>query len=59
MERVNQTDRRIRMNTDYKLPEKGTKEYLRRKEKFKKVQERKKKAKKKDDKGGFFFFFWF
>ena len=47
------------MNTDYKLPEKGTKEYLRRKEKFEKVQERKKKAKKKDDKGGFFFFFWF
>lgn len=54
------------MNTDYKLPEKGTKEYLRRKEKFKKVQERKgtrkntqNKAKKKDDKGGFFFFFWF
>lgn len=54
------------MNTDYKLPEKGTKEYLRRKEKFKKVQERKgtrkntqKKAKKKGDKGGFFFFFWF
>ena len=54
------------MNTDYKLPEKGTKEYLRRKEKFKKVQERKgtrkkikEKAKKKDDKGGFLFFFWF
>ena len=38
------------MNTDYKLPEKGTKEYLRRKEKFKKVQERKKKAKKKKKK---------
>lgn len=36
------------MNTDYKLPEKGTKEYLRRKKKFENIQKKKKSLKKEN-----------